>query len=412
MQKYVMALTQFSEFMEEHQPEVVDEWWNLCEEDALLGPVGKLTREEFRNNIPGALDGFRKILVCQKEEVLDLIKTEVSKHGHHRWKQGFNLRELIRDWGHLNRALVQNTESFFQSLVPLQPEAHKEALDRLALFMTEATSGSVRRYDELRREESIALERDLKATEEQFDTITQARSRILREAAHDLQGSLSALTLHSRLFREVPDIPPTIEEILDQMDNGLESVSTMLRSLLDLTRLESGQETVSLSNVDIVETFHGLASEVEGVAIQKGIELIAEGPSELKVSTDPEKVRRIAQNLIVNALQHTAEGKVSLLWSQEGEQWKMIVEDSGPGLQAAKGSEIAKELKEKDIDSCSENKSTTFAYTGEGIGLAIVKRLCDLLHAGIHLDSHPGEGSTFTVVFPLDDVEEFPAPDS
>lgn len=406
MEEKESLLNALSKFIDIHQAKLVDEWWKTCEDDPSLEPVGKLTREEFRNNIPAALEGFRGILVCVDEEVLNMIKTEVAKHGHHRWRQGFNLRELIRDWGHLNRTMIIIIERFFASHGGIVHEAHQEALDRLALFMTEATSGSVQRYDELRREESLALEKDLSNAEDKFNTITKARSSLLRETAHDLQGRVSALSLHSQLFRNSSEESPSFDKVLDRMDGGLNSVSKMLRSLLDLTRLESGKETVELSRVNIVKTLTKLASEVEGVALQKEIELRAEGPEELFVTTDTEKIHRIAQNLIVNALQHTAEGHVTLSWLLEREQWHLIVEDTGPGLQATKGSNLAKELKGSDSDTSPENSDEGFAYTGEGIGLTIVKRLCSLLHASIDLESTEGEGSTFTVRFPLAYSEE------
>jgi signal transduction histidine kinase len=396
------VLVQLSEFIHTHQTELVEDWWNACEQDALLQPVGKLTREEFRNNIPAAIEGFRTILISVEDELMEVIRKEVAKHGHHRWRQGFNLRELIRDWGHLNRTLIRVIERFFESIEEMDTKTHQEGLDRLALFMTEATSGSVRRYDELRQEEALALEKEIKEAEKQFDTITKERSRLLREAAHDLHGSLSALVLHSRLFRDSEQISPSVEDVLEKMDRGLNSVSEMLRSLLDLTRLESGKETLQLSAVNLSEIVEGLAAEFESAAVEKGIELLAEGTSRQQVTTDPEKVKRIAQNLIVNALQHTAEGFVKVCWEIGSDSWELLIQDTGPGMQAKKGSQIAQELDETDSESAANESKTTFAYSGEGIGLTIVKRLCDLLHASIHLNSVPGEGSTFVIKFPMD----------
>jgi len=406
MERTEEILALLSDHIHDHQSHLVDAWWEICEKDVLLGPVGKLTREQFRNNIPSALKGFRAVIHSTDENVLDLIHEEVAKHGHHRWKQGFNLRELIRDWGHLNRALVRDMERFFSSHQALNTDAHQIALDRLALFITEATSGSVQRYDELRREEAEALANDLSVVEKQFDAVTKERSRILREATHDIQGNLSALVFQSKLFRDTSDMTPGFEDVLDRMDNGLVAVSEMLRSLLDLARLESGKEIVSLSRVDIVEILSEFGTELKSVALQKGIDLRLEGPDELVVTTDPMKIQRIAQNLIINALQHTAEGHVTVVLSLEATAWQLRVEDTGPGVQAKKGSTIAQELKEKDIDSSEKNNENSFAYTGEGVGLTIVKRLCDLLHASIHLESTLGEGSIFTIRFPLEYDEE------
>jgi signal transduction histidine kinase len=138
----------------------------------------------------------------------------------------------------------------------------------------------------------------------------------------------------------------------------------------------------------------------------------------LAVEGDAAKVQRIAQNLILNALGATRRGGVRVVWGDRNvpgaEQWMLCVQDTGPGLQlqsvAAPMEQALLDATEKAHESdpgaapptlSSESAPRAPADTaGEGIGLSIVKRLCELLDASLELETAPGAGTTFRVIFP------------
>jgi len=133
-----------------------------------------------------------------------------------------------------------------------------------------------------------------------------------------------------------------------------------------------------------------------------------------------EQVQRIAQNLLLNALKYTHAGSVTIGWgdsrNNDAKRWMLWVNDTGPGFQAGSGAPLAEALKDattesKQIDErASRSKPDSKCHLpdrrpvhqepGEGIGLSIVKRLCELLDASIELESKPGMGATFRVIFP------------
>ena len=145
-------------------------------------------------------------------------------------------------------------------------------------------------------------------------------------------------------------------------------------------------------------------------------------PSEV---CDRAKVQRIAQNLLLNALKYTERGGVKVMWAPVAggtiSRWQLCVQDTGPGLSDGSVTPMAQALKEAtdeihdapgnaDTGSVAEPAPTLKAQSahrpeykmpGEGIGLSIVKRLCDLLDANIELETEPGKGSTFRITFPL-----------
>lgn len=386
--------------LRDQQELIVDRWRKACEQDEGLEVVHRLTREEFRNNIPGVIEALCDALTTSPREPSDTTRTEVGKHSHHRWKQGFHLRQLIRDWGHLNRVLIAVVNEFSCVNPDCQESDRSKANDRLAAFITDAVSSSVRRFDELRRAEAASIETDLTAAKRQFEELTETRGQLLREAAHDIRGGLSAIEGASTVLKLSEQADDSFNEVLEALESGVDSVKQMLDSLLDLSRLEAGADKLELLSVNIAEVIEQIVVQYGAVAANKEITLRADGPKELWVRTDASKVSRIAQNLVVNALQHTTSGEVRLTWMPEADAWLLMVSDTGPGIQDVVGSPTAQELDGPDLDRETSDLNKPHACTGEGIGLMIAKRLCDLLDARISLESEAGKGTTFTVQFP------------
>jgi len=395
------TLKRLAGHLESQQQTIIERWSQASEADNVL-EVKRLTHAEFRNNIPASIRSLCRFLVEDTSEaLLDRIRNDVAKHGHQRWKQGFSLKQLIHDWGRLNQVLAVMLDEYFQANPPPHISDRSLATERLAEFMTEASSGSVTRYEELRRAEAESLSKDLNLLKQEFETWTKVRGQLLREAAHDIRGGLSAITSASDVLKHTGESKDSTSDILDVLDRGVGSISQMLNSLLDLSRLESGADSVELLTVDIAEVLRHLVTENHAVAMEKGLGLHVEGPQPLIVKTDPQKVRRIAQNLLVNALQHTRSGEIRLSWQVEADQWILRIADTGPGIQDKLGSPLAQELDDPDLESANHLSSPVLSRKGEGIGLTIVKRLCDMLDAGLTLDSELGKGSIFTIEFPL-----------
>jgi signal transduction histidine kinase len=167
---------------------------------------------------------------------------------------------------------------------------------------------------------------------------------------------------------------------------------------------------------------------MQPLAAERGLALVASGTAALAVEGDRVKTYRIAQNLVMNALKCTERGGVRVTWepdpSDPGWRWLLTVQDTGPGLQAGASAPFARALKaatddayavgekaEADGAPSAEAEPTPLLRSqsgrlaqdepvGEGIGLAIVKRLCELLDASLELHTEAGKGTTFRVLFP------------
>jgi signal transduction histidine kinase len=209
------------------------------------------------------------------------------------------------------------------------------------------------------------------------------------------------------------------------LQRSVESLRVLLTDLLDLSRLEAGEDRRNLSHFDAAVLLRQYCDSVRPLAIERNLFLRAEGPQTLPVEGDPVKIQRIAQNLILNALNVTCRGGVRVCWEERSvsriAQWLLCVQDTGPGFQlGSPAAPLERALREATEEAhaadalagksgepapaptlrSQSQPGTASASSGEGIGLSIVKRLCELLDASLELETSPGDGTTFRVVLP------------
>ena len=240
---------------------------------------------------------------------------------------------------------------------------------------------------------------------------SRKRGEFLRSTSHDLRGSFGVIMGATALL----DIMDTDEEkarTLSMIQRNLRQVASMMNQLLDFSRLETGQEVLQVTNFDAAEMLAELAQSTEPMAKDKGLWLRFEGPKSLKVDGDMVKVHRIAQNLIVNAIKYIQTGGVTVSWDLEsaGEsteitRWQFTVKDTGRGIP----SDLIKKLLDPENNGTQEKVSeeslskinSSHLPSGEGIGLFIVKKLCELIQADLEIISNPEEGTMFRISLPL-----------
>ena len=188
--------------------------------------------------------------------------------------------------------------------------------------------------------------------------------------------------------------------------------------MTSLARLQAGQELRRVGRFDAAVELRRLADELRPLAESRKLYLRADGPATLVVDGDAVKVRRIAQNLLLNALKYTTSGGVALAWHDgvpgDTVRWRFSVQDTGPGFHAGPGAPIANALNaaaaapahasgtpDASVAAAGDDDERPISQSqGEGIGLAIVKRLADLLDASVEFDSVEGRGTIVHVTLP------------
>jgi signal transduction histidine kinase len=192
--------------------------------------------------------------------------------------------------------------------------------------------------------------------------------------------------------------------------------------------ISASRRAIQACAASIRATHRGEFESARSLAAERNLFLKCEGPATLLVQGDSVKIQRILQNLVLNALKATQSGGVRVTWeaseSPEANQWALCVQDTGPGLVASElpikrelkeATEGVREVEDDTAHPPDESLQATAPPTltsksaagaarqpvGEGIGLSIVKRLCELLDASIELQTASGQGTTFRVIFPL-----------
>jgi signal transduction histidine kinase len=407
--------------------------WRLATDlDAEVSSAANSTRSQFIDHIPAVLDAFENRLRAQDpEEKADARAQQqewAAEHGTHRWQQGYRLTETMREWGHLQMALMAELERYGTRHSEVEPEVLQIARRELVRLANDGVCASAARYTQLQQSEAASRLYDLESALEVLRNIELERAESWRQAAHDLRGSAHVIVNASAVLNRASLPDSKRLEISQTLSVAATSLNALLSDLLDHARLEAGHERRNLQQFDVARVIKEFCDTARAIAADCNLFLKCAGPAALIVQGDPVKVQRILQNLVLNALKATQSGGVRVTWeaseSAEANQWALCVQDTGPGF-GAEDLPIRKELKDatmgvqevegpgglnRDDESLQANPPETLASkspragratVGEGIGLSIVKRLCELLDASIELQSAKSQGTTFRVIFPV-----------
>ncbi|MGQ9367128.1 PAS domain-containing protein [Azospirillum sp. A39] len=226
----------------------------------------------------------------------------------------------------------------------------------------------------------------VRAAREEADAANVAKSKFLAAASHDLRQPVQSLLLFAATLADRLNGHPAMP-LLDNLRQALGTLKTLLDSLLDMSRLESGKIAAVPMPVRVDDLLGRLAAEYAPRARQKGLELRTVR-SGLWIKSDPALLERILRNLIENALRYTRSGRVLVGARRRGGEARLEVWDTGVGIPPDQFERIFEEFTQLD-DARGER--------GLGLGLAIVKRLARLLGHQVAVRSVPGRGSAFMV---------------
>lgn len=417
------ALAALARHLAARRRAILRAWQRAVEADPELSASSSLARAQFTDHIPQLLAAFERRLQArdplEKEVAFEDQVISAAEHGVHRWQQGYNQREAIREWGHLQYCLLSELEDYACAHPELQASAMPLARRALVRLCGEGVCESASSYERLQRSAAASRARELEWALLQLQRLEKQRAESWREAAHDLRGSVGVVANASSALLHQNLNDPQREATSQALRRSVEALRTLLSDMTDLARLEAGQEQLRLARFDAAALLREYCGSVRALAQHRGLFIKVEGPQTLWADGDPAKVQRIAQNLVLNALNVTQRGGVRVVWAERDvadvQQWLLCVQDTGPGFQAGSPAaplehavlEATAEAQQSEpnarpaptLKSQSDPESVRDGG-GEGIGLSIVKRLCELLDASLEMETSPGEGTTFRVVFP------------
>ena len=251
----------------------------------------------------------------------------------------------------------------------------------------QSLESQVRERTQRLAEQNIGLER----AKAEAELATEAKSRFLAAASHDLRQPLHALTLFARaLARRVNGQEATT--LVAQMEEGLRGLKGMFDALLNVSRLDAKLIEPSKTFVSVDEIIERISVGSKIEAEHNGLKFRSRSRDWI-LETDAALLETIIRNLVSNALKFTKHGGVILAVRDRGGERVIDVFDTGPGLPIEQRERIFEEFSRADQRAYGVND-------GLGLGLSIARRYAELLGMKIVVTSRTGRGSRFTIVLP------------
>ncbi|MFQ5983075.1 MAG: PAS domain S-box protein [Woeseiaceae bacterium] len=235
------------------------------------------------------------------------------------------------------------------------------------------------------------MEREIIAARQAAERANKANSAFLAAASHDLRQPVQALSLLNGALRRTVREPLALE-MIESQEHSLDAMTNLLNSLLDISRLDAGAVSPELEDFSMQRLIDRLSAEFARQAHHKGLTFDAES-CDTVIRSDPNLLGEIIQNFVSNAIRYTDTGGVHLTCDDIGDRLRVKVTDSGIGIEEDQLEAIFKEFHQ--CKTPGSNKE------GFGLGLAIVRRLADLLGHEVAVESKPGEGSCFCIAMPV-----------
>jgi signal transduction histidine kinase len=385
---------------------ILHAWQLAIKRDPQLTTGDSLPRVQLLDHIPSILATFERALHVPVDDAPETVQETgqepAAAHGLQRWRQGYDLREVTRELGKLNECVVAELDAYTQAHPQISQAAIAGARRVWAAMCSTGIEESVGQYFELQKQEAAGHVSDLESALAEIREVEQRRGDLWRQAAHDLRGNLGvvanatvALT-HSGLRESSRD------DFVRILMRNVTSLHHLLDDVTSLARLQAEREQRRIEPLDVTPIMQQLCEGIRPLAQQHRLFLRCDGPPGFAAKGDAVKIRRIAQNLILNAVKFTQTGGITVSWGDsddnDAKRWALIVQDTGPGIHSEAGKPLSSALEGAPEPKAGEEAQVPDG--GEGIGLSIVKRLCDMLDATIELKSVKGDGTRFRILFP------------
>jgi PAS domain S-box-containing protein len=259
----------------------------------------------------------------------------------------------------------------------------------------------------LRDVTDLQTAREERRAREALEASNRAKTEFLSRMSHELRTPLNAVLGFSQLLRLDKSRPPTREQMehLQHIENAGMHLLALVNDVLDLSRVESGQMTVTLQPVDVRAAVQDALSMVEPLASSVGVKMWISGregdlvtgspddEDEVTVVADRVRLRQILVNLLSNAVKYNRPGgEVRVSWQVSEKRCDVLVNDDGIG--------IAPDKMERLFEPFNRLGAENSKVDGTGIGLVLSRRLVELMHGALRLESAIEKGTRASVTLP------------
>ena len=252
------------------------------------------------------------------------------------------------------------------------------------------------KFQKSERQLSYALEKAIQSD--------KAKDEFLARVSHELRTPLGVILGYAEMMQDemYGDVTEAQSERLDDIIDSSSHLTDLVNQLLDSAKLDSGKIVPEHKPFELYDLIHTVAKQMDILAKQKGLTLHVKYARTLPtyINSDATLIRQMLINLIGNAIKFTDQGEIIVGVVHKDEKWmEMIVKDTGIGIPASFQQTIFEPFRQVD-------DSITRTHGGAGLGLAITKRIAEIMGGGIRMVSREGVGSQFTILLPLEIVSQ------
>lgn len=245
-------------------------------------------------------------------------------------------------------------------------------------------------------------QQELEEANIRLNEVNTYKSEFLAIMSHELRTPLtSVIAFTELLLNEKNDVEDTERRYLEEIRTNSEILLKMINNILDLAKIEAGKSEIILETVDMADVIASVEGVIIPLARNKGLNLSFRIASDVPlIKADPEKIRRVVENLAGNAIKFTEKGgrvRIAVNYHEDQKEVLISVSDTGIGIKKDEFKYIFERFTQSD-------SSASRKYGGTGLGLALAKELVELHGGWITVESEPNVGSIFTVGIPARDI--------
>ena len=256
-----------------------------------------------------------------------------------------------------------------------------------------------RDYTEIKKAEINLLkqQQDLEQKNQALEEANRHKSEFLANMSHELRTPLNAIIGYTTLSEQMLNgqIPEKQMDYLRRTTKASRNLLQLINDVLDFSKIEAGHMKAFYEEFDFAVVVEDCLMTLEGLALSKNIKWKVNLPQNLpQIKSDHAKIKQILTNIIGNAIKFTQEGTISVLGSYRDHYLHLELKDTGCGIPQDQLGSIFESFKQ--IDGSIKKR-----FGGTGLGMAITKKLCDLLDIKIHVKSQVNEGTSFFLKIPI-----------
>ncbi|MCW3127454.1 MAG: histidine kinase [Bacteroidetes bacterium] len=347
----------------------------------------------------GSITGFSKL----QKDFLPIVLSNIAI-GIASAQAREKMRILLEETQRQSEELQTQQEELRQLNEELEEQSQNLKQQQEELQMTNEELEEQTQNLEAKNKEVEAASLDIEQKTRQLEISSRYKSEFLANMSHELRTPLNSLLILSKDLadnksKNLTAVQVESAEIINK--SGMDLLG-LINEVLDLSKIEAGKMTLDLERLDLKEFVKDLNRDFKHQTENKGLKLnmtIEPGVPDA-IRTDAKRLDQIVKNLMSNAIKFTSKGSISVIIQKSDEEHIAIsVKDTGIGVAPDKQMAIFEAFHQGD-------GSTSRKYGGTGLGLSISRELSRLLGGQIKLTSKVGEGSTFTLIVPVEIKEE------